>query len=276
MALWQANQHIGATLVNEPGTLNWNELITTDPAAPAFYQHVVGLTTSTMDMAAASTRCSRPTADGGRYHPAADAGHAQSLACVLRRRRRGRHGAKATELGGSVLVPPFDTPVGRMAVIVDPQGAVFSIIQRRRSPPRRRAGESGARGGDTQAQRGRQAVLPVADPRRPRVEIKPMFGNLGAFVHGNMFAGLFGSAVGVRLAEAGRQRTGGHRRSAPFGPDGHAMAGYISLPVVWRDDAGLPASWVDKARDHVGIAAAQGQEAEGGQAEEAVSISRGS
>ncbi len=35
----------------------------------------------------------------------------------------------------------------------------------------------------------------------PEVEIKPMFGNLGAFVHGNMFAGLFGSAVGVRLAE---------------------------------------------------------------------------
>jgi uncharacterized protein len=37
--------------------------------------------------------------------------------------------AKAAELGGSVLVPPFDTPVGRMAVIGDPQGAVFSIIQ---------------------------------------------------------------------------------------------------------------------------------------------------
>jgi predicted enzyme related to lactoylglutathione lyase len=37
--------------------------------------------------------------------------------------------AKATELGGSVLVPAFDSPVGRMAVIADPHGAVFSIIQ---------------------------------------------------------------------------------------------------------------------------------------------------
>jgi TfoX/Sxy family transcriptional regulator of competence genes len=36
----------------------------------------------------------------------------------------------------------------------------------------------------------------------PEVEVKPMFGNLGAFVHGNMFAGLFGSAVGVRLGRA--------------------------------------------------------------------------
>ncbi|HME67030.1 MAG TPA: VOC family protein, partial [Streptosporangiaceae bacterium] len=46
VALWQAGKHIGATLVNEPGTINWNELITTDPAAVAFYQTVVGLTTS--------------------------------------------------------------------------------------------------------------------------------------------------------------------------------------------------------------------------------------
>lgn len=29
------------------------------------------------------------------------------------------------------------------------------------------------------------------------VEIKPMFGNLGAFVNGNMFMGLFGSDVGL-------------------------------------------------------------------------------
>ncbi len=36
--------------------------------------------------------------------------------------------AKATELGGSVVVAPVDTPVGRMGVLGDPQGAVFSII----------------------------------------------------------------------------------------------------------------------------------------------------
>ena len=29
-------------------------------------------------------------------------------------------------------------------------------------------------------------------PEDPEVEVKPMFGNLGAFVHGNMFAGLLG------------------------------------------------------------------------------------
>src|SRR6478735_5864461 len=50
VALWQANQHIGATLVNEPGTLNWNELISSDSGAAAFYSAVLGLTTNTMDM----------------------------------------------------------------------------------------------------------------------------------------------------------------------------------------------------------------------------------
>jgi predicted enzyme related to lactoylglutathione lyase len=33
--------------------------------------------------------------------------------------------AKATELGGSVIVPPFDAPWVRMTVLADPQGATF-------------------------------------------------------------------------------------------------------------------------------------------------------
>jgi predicted enzyme related to lactoylglutathione lyase len=31
------------------------------------------------------------------------------------------------ERGGEVVVPPFDTPVFRGAVLADPQGAVFSV-----------------------------------------------------------------------------------------------------------------------------------------------------
>jgi len=86
----------------------------------------------------------------------------------------------------------------------------------------------------------------------PEVEIKPMFGNLGAFVHGNMFAGLFGSAVGVRLAEPDASELAAIDGSGPFGPEGHAMSGYLSLPAAWRDDASLAASWVDKAVGYVG------------------------
>jgi len=36
--------------------------------------------------------------------------------------------ARVPELGGKVLRPPFDTPVGKIAVLVDPQGAHFSVV----------------------------------------------------------------------------------------------------------------------------------------------------
>jgi TfoX/Sxy family transcriptional regulator of competence genes len=66
-------------------------------------------------------------------------------------------------------------------------------------------------------------------PRDPRVEVKPMFGNLGAFVNGNMFMGLFGVDIGVKLPgddqEELRAAGGG-----PFGPDERPMSGYVTLP----------------------------------------------
>jgi hypothetical protein len=34
--------------------------------------------------------------------------------------------AKATELGGEVIVPPFDAPWVRMTILADPQGATFA------------------------------------------------------------------------------------------------------------------------------------------------------
>jgi TfoX/Sxy family transcriptional regulator of competence genes len=43
-------------------------------------------------------------------------------------------------------------------------------------------------------------------PDDPAVETKPMFGNLGAFLNGNMFMGLFGADVGVKLSDGDRQR----------------------------------------------------------------------
>jgi predicted enzyme related to lactoylglutathione lyase len=34
---------------------------------------------------------------------------------------------RAAQLGGQVVVPPFDVPPVRMAVLSDPQGAVFTV-----------------------------------------------------------------------------------------------------------------------------------------------------
>jgi TfoX/Sxy family transcriptional regulator of competence genes len=88
-------------------------------------------------------------------------------------------------------------------------------------------------------------------PADPAVEVKPMFGNLGAFVNGNMFAGLFGPAVGVRLDEAGRAELAALDGSGPFGPAERPMGGYLSLPAAWRSTPGAAAGWVDRALAHV-------------------------
>jgi TfoX/Sxy family transcriptional regulator of competence genes len=88
-------------------------------------------------------------------------------------------------------------------------------------------------------------------PDNPEVEVKPMFGNLGAFVHGNMFAGLFGAAVGVRLADADQDELAAVDGAGPFGPAERPMGGYLSLPPVWRTDPDVAADWVGRALSHV-------------------------
>ena len=87
-------------------------------------------------------------------------------------------------------------------------------------------------------------------PEDPEVEVKPMFGNLGAFVHGNMFAGLFGPAVGVRLAGPDAAELSAVKGTGPFGPAERPMGGYLSLPSGMAQDQA--AQWVEKARSHVG------------------------
>ena len=86
-------------------------------------------------------------------------------------------------------------------------------------------------------------------PDDARVEVKPMFGNLGAFVHGNMFMGLFGTDVGVKLdksdEDALRKAGGG-----PFGPAERPMGGYVSLPAHF--DAASAAPWIAKSLAFVG------------------------
>jgi TfoX/Sxy family transcriptional regulator of competence genes len=88
-------------------------------------------------------------------------------------------------------------------------------------------------------------------PADPRVEVKAMFGNLGAFVNGNMFAGLFGPAIGVKLGENHHQEltaAGG----GPFGPAQRPMGGYLSLPESVLDDPDEAAAWIQRALEHVG------------------------
>ena len=94
----------------------------------------------------------------------------------------------------------------------------------------------------TEADRDRFRALV---PDEPGVEIKPMFGNLGAFVNGNMFMGLFGGDVGVRLDEPDRFRLAAVPGTGPFGPSERPMAGYVTLPTEWTARKAKP--WITKA-----------------------------
>ncbi len=82
-------------------------------------------------------------------------------------------------------------------------------------------------------------------PDEADVEVKPMFGNLGAFVHGHMFMGLFGADVGVKLEETSRSELAAMPGAGPFGPADQPMAGYVTLPA--DGTAAAAASWTAKA-----------------------------
>ena len=58
-----------------------------------------------------------------------------------------------------------------------------------------------------------------------------MFGNVAAFVNGNMFIGLFGPSVGPRLAEADRQSLLAIDGSGPFGPQHRPSREYAAMPA---------------------------------------------
>jgi TfoX/Sxy family transcriptional regulator of competence genes len=88
-------------------------------------------------------------------------------------------------------------------------------------------------------------------PEAPDVEVKPMFGNLGAFVNRNMFSGLFGPVIGVRLSAADSSELRAVDGTRPFGPAERPMGAYIGLPEAWADERQPAAEWVARAYAHV-------------------------
>jgi TfoX/Sxy family transcriptional regulator of competence genes len=87
-------------------------------------------------------------------------------------------------------------------------------------------------------------------PDDAKVEVKPMFGQLAAFVNANMFMGLFGSDVGLRLPDELQERLMAEDGAGPFGPAERPMGGYVTLPRKWLDNPNLASFWVGRAFDH--------------------------
>jgi TfoX/Sxy family transcriptional regulator of competence genes len=84
-------------------------------------------------------------------------------------------------------------------------------------------------------------------PADPAVSLRPMFGNLSLFVNGNMFAGLFGEDLFVRLSEEDldRVRRQGGRNFEVM--PGRAMKGYVFVPGTWQKQPADARAWITKS-----------------------------
>lgn len=127
VSIWQPGEHVGAELVNEPGTFAWNELATTNLAgARDFYQEVFGWG---VDADRGSDSAAIFTVDGRMACGAHVASEGEFPAWLVwfSAEDTDASAAKVAELGGSVLVPPNDMGFGRGTVVADPHGAAFGI-----------------------------------------------------------------------------------------------------------------------------------------------------
>jgi uncharacterized protein len=150
--VWQAQGHRGARIVNEPGSLNFNGLNTRDAdGAKSFYGSVFGW--ETLDIGGGAEMWRLPGYGGfleqsepGLRRRMADSGAPRGFEDVVATLNpiaddqpdvpahwsvtfavddADATAERANELGGQVVVAPFDAPWVRMTVITDPQGATF-------------------------------------------------------------------------------------------------------------------------------------------------------
>jgi uncharacterized protein len=148
-SVWQAGRHRGATVVNEPGSLNFNGLHTPDlDGARAFYGSVfgweaLGVGSQLMWALPAYGDFLEQRTPGMRENMAnmgapkrfeevvasvtqVDAGEAPHWGVTFAVDDADAIASRATQLGGHVVAGPFDAPWVRMAIITDPQGATFT------------------------------------------------------------------------------------------------------------------------------------------------------
>ncbi|HZU12978.1 MAG TPA: VOC family protein [Chloroflexota bacterium] len=133
--VWQPQMHRGAEIVNEPGSFSWSELYTRDPErANEFYRRVFnwGIENSDMPNGMKYTLFQvdgRNIAGGMDMTGMLDESIPPHWLVYFTVENADDAAARTQELGGKVLDGPHPTPMGPMAVIEDPVGAAFAVIQ---------------------------------------------------------------------------------------------------------------------------------------------------
>jgi predicted enzyme related to lactoylglutathione lyase len=130
--LWQGREHVGCQLVNEPGSLVRNDLVTSAPEpARAFYADVFDYTLDSNEDLPEFDFTFLRRRDGheiGGIFGLADA-HLSSWTTTFEVAGTDAVVKRAIAAGGTSGVPE-DSLYGRMALITDPFGTEFSVITR--------------------------------------------------------------------------------------------------------------------------------------------------
>jgi uncharacterized protein len=129
--VWQAGEHTGVELYNEPGSLVWNDAAVEDPAAAqSFYSAVFGWHFKAMAMDGGPPDYATFDTDGrplgGMFRGEAGStgwGTCFSVAST------DDTVATVQGSGGTVTMPAVDAPFGRFAGLLDPWGGAFTVMQ---------------------------------------------------------------------------------------------------------------------------------------------------
>jgi predicted enzyme related to lactoylglutathione lyase len=138
-AVWQPGETKGLDVVNDPGSLCWTELHTSDPGpAAAFYGDVFGWSADETPMGGFTYTLLKPrggdeSSTFGGIMPLTPeltaAGMSTGWRPYFEVADCDEAVATAAKHGGTVAAPPMDIPqAGRMAALLDPAGAAFSVI----------------------------------------------------------------------------------------------------------------------------------------------------
>ena len=136
-ALWQPGTNIGATLVNVPGAFCLNQLNTSDPErAATFYTEVFGWRIEQVGTEATPYWgiWNGPGLNGGMMPLPPGAPAPPHWLLYFATADLDGSAARVGELGGKVVVPPMPVPGGRISVVMDPQGAIFGLLDGRLDP----------------------------------------------------------------------------------------------------------------------------------------------
>jgi predicted enzyme related to lactoylglutathione lyase len=126
---WEPRSHIGAALVNAPGALVWNELASPDlDASTAFYSGLFGWDIAPFEGSPEPyLSVKNDGASNGGIRPLSPPGVPPHWLVYFATDDIDAALARVQELGGTKMVGPIDIQMAKIAVVQDPQGAVFAL-----------------------------------------------------------------------------------------------------------------------------------------------------